>query len=70
MLSFVLGVLIGFDRDIHNNVHLLVEFFVSFMSDGLLLLTTWELMEVVPETVSGTALGLSTACSSGIILFI
>ena len=65
MLSFVL---IGLDRDVHHNVQLLVEFFVAFMSDGLILLTTWEIMEIVPETVSGTALGLSTACTSGIII--
>ena len=68
MLPFVLGVLIGLDRDVHHNVQLLVEFFVSFMSDGLMLLTTWEIMEIVPETVSGTALGLSTACTSGTLL--
>ena len=70
MLSFALGVLIGFDRGIHHNIHLLVEFFVAFLSDGLILLTTWEIMEIVPETVSGTALGLSTACTSGIIIII
>ena len=68
MLSFALGVLIGFDRGIHHNVHLLVEFFVAFLSDGLMLLTTWEIMEIVPETLSGTALGLYTACTSGIII--
>ena len=65
MLSFVLGVLIGFDHGIHHNIHLLVEFCVAFMSDGLILLTTWEIMEIVPKTVSGTTLGLSTACTSG-----
>ena len=70
MYSFALGVLIGLDRDIHHNRHLHVEFFVAFLSDGLMLLTTWEIMEIVPETVSGTALGLYTACTSGISLLL
>lgn len=65
MFSFVLGVLIGLDHGIHHNTYLLVEFFVAFMSDGLILLTTWEIMEAVPETLSGTALGISTVCTSG-----
>ena len=47
-----------------HSIHLPVEFFVALLSDGLMLLTTWELMEIVPETVSGTALGFSTACTS------
>ena len=68
MYSFALGVLIGLDHGIHHNIHLLVEFFVAFLSDGLILLTTWEIMEIVPETVSCTALGLYTACTSGIII--
>jgi hypothetical protein len=54
---------------VHRYTHLLVEFFVAFLSDGLLLLTTWEIMEVVPETVSGMALGLATACTSGISIY-
>jgi hypothetical protein len=67
VLSFILGVLMGLDRGVHHSTHLLIEFFVALMSDGLLLLTTWEIMEMVPETVSGTALGLATACTSGIL---
>ena len=66
MLSFALGVLIGLDRGIHHNTYLLIEFFVAFLSDGLILLTTWEIMKAVPKTVSGTALGISTVCTSGI----
>jgi hypothetical protein len=67
-LAFVLRMLIGLDNDIHYNKYLMVEFFVAFMSDGLMLLTNWEILEVVPKIVSGTALGFATACRSGICL--
>ena len=69
MVLFVLGsqMVIGLDHGILHNTYLLIIFFVAFVLDGLMLLITWEIMEVVPETVSGTALGLSTACISGII---
>ena len=71
MLSFVLGILMGLDHDIHHSTHSLVEFLVAFLSDGLMLLINWEIMEVVPERMTGRALGFTTVCipgSSGISL--
>ena len=63
MLSFVLGILMGLDHDDVNwSSYLLVEFLVAFMSDGLMLLTNWEIMEIVPETMTGRALGFATIC--------
>ena len=55
----------GLDHDVHHNTHLLVEFFVAFMSDGLMLLTNWRIMEFVPKTMSGRALGFATAFTPG-----
>ena len=66
MLSFVLGILIGLDHAIHHSTYLLIEFLVAFMSDGLMLLANWEIMEIVPETMTGRALGFATVCTSGI----
>jgi sugar phosphate permease len=71
-LSVVLGMLIALamdkDNDIHYKTCMLIEIFVTFMLDGLMLLTNWEIMEMVPKIVSGTALGFATACRSGICL--
>ena len=55
----------GLDHDIHHSTHSLVEFFFAFVSDGLMLLINWEIMEVVPERMTGRALGFTTVCIPG-----
>ena len=67
MFILALGILIVLDRGLRSNTYLLVEFFVAFLSDGLMLLINWKLVEIIPETMSGRALGCATASLSGIL---
>ena len=59
MLLLALKVLLSdYDNQHRTQVSLLV-FFVGFAIDGLMVLTNWRIMEIVPERISGRALGLT-----------
>ena len=62
MVLFVLGSssLIVSDHDLQPSALLVAMFFIGFGADGLMVLTNWRIMEVVPERMSGRALGLAT----------